>query len=160
MRAWIGLGSNIGAGPELLDEALAYLDSSPSISLLRQSSYYCTEPWGEVVQDEFTNAVAEVNSALEPLELLRYLQSIEQRLGRVRTGQQWGPRTIDLDLLTCNDLVLDTPGLQLPHPRMHQRRFVLVPLLEIEPDFVIPGKGAATDYLAVLQGQKVSILDL
>jgi 2-amino-4-hydroxy-6-hydroxymethyldihydropteridine diphosphokinase len=158
MKAWIGLGSNIGNGPELLDSALDRLELSPDIKLLRRSQYYLTEPWGDAAQDNFTNAVAELETKLDPQALLKLLHGVETDLGRVRSRRRWGPRTLDLDLLTCDDIVLDLPELQLPHPRMHLRRFVLQPLLEIEPGFVIPGKGEAAGYLEVLDGQKVSIL--
>jgi len=158
MKAWIGLGSNIGNGPELLDSALDQLEHSPEVLLLRKSQYYLTEPWGNAAQDNFTNGVAELETKLDPQGLLKLLQGVETKLGRFRSGKRWGPRTLDLDLLTCDDLVLDSPELQLPHPRMHLRRFVLQPLLEIDPGFVIPGKGQAAGYLKVLEGQKVSIL--
>jgi 2-amino-4-hydroxy-6-hydroxymethyldihydropteridine diphosphokinase len=147
MQAWIGLGGNSGNSRDLLADALALLAVQPGVTVLRRSRCYRTPPWGMRDQPEFVNAVAEVATELSPLSLLHVLVGIERRLGRVRTGPRWGPRPIDLDLLTYNELELQSDELELPHPRMHLRAFVLVPLLEVEPEYVIPGQGAALDCL-------------
>lgn len=110
---------------------------------------YRTPAWGKTDQADFFNAVAGIRYRGEPESLLKLLLSIEDSLGRLR-GEKWGPRLIDLDLLSFDGLQLDTPDLRLPHPHMHERAFVLVPLLELEPDFQIPGRGRADACLAAL----------
>ncbi len=148
MTAWIALGGNRGDSDRLLDLALAEMDAVSGISVLRRSLNYRSPPWGVVEQPDFVNAVAELDSDMGPLELLGVLQGVEQRLGRRRSGERWGPRSIDLDLLTYEDMMLESAELVLPHREMHRRAFVLVPLLELEPGFVIPGRGAASDWLS------------
>ncbi len=147
MDAWVGLGGNREDSALLLKEALKRLAAAPGVTLCRHSRIYRSPPWGEPDQPDFVNAVAEVETDLRPLPLLQTLLSIETTLGRVRTGPRWGPRCIDLDLLTYGQLRLQTDKLVLPHPRMHLRAFVLVPLLELEPGFLIPGVGPAADRL-------------
>lgn len=143
MKAWIGLGGNRQDSAELLGRALLQLGAEPDVSVLRRSRLYRSPPWGMSGQADFVNAVAELETSLPPRPLLNLLLSIESRLGRERTGPRWGPRCIDLDLLTYGDLMLQSDELALPHPRMALRAFVLVPLLELDPDFVIPGAGRA-----------------
>ncbi|HLF29953.1 MAG TPA: 2-amino-4-hydroxy-6-hydroxymethyldihydropteridine diphosphokinase [Xanthomonadales bacterium] len=150
MRALVGLGSNQGDGPESIGKALLELARNESVRVGRVSSLYRTAPWGIEAQAEFTNAVAEIETELEPLELLSVLLRVEQQLGRIRNAVRWGPRVIDLDLLCCDQLQLHTPELDLPHPRMHQRAFVLVPLLELDPETNIPGVGSARHCLEKL----------
>jgi 2-amino-4-hydroxy-6-hydroxymethyldihydropteridine diphosphokinase len=140
MRAWIGLGSNLGERESMIRMALDDLARLPDTQLLRASSLYDTEAVGETDQPNFLNAVAEVETALEPRQLLWNLLLIERRLGRART-RHWGPRIIDLDLLLFGAEVLDEPGLRVPHPEMLQRSFVLVPLVELEPLLVHPETG-------------------
>lgn len=147
MRAWIGLGGNREDSADLLDNALALLAQAPGVELRRQSRRYRTPPWGLPDQPDFVNAVAEFETSLEPVQLLQLLQETENRLGRERSGPRWGPRCIDLDLLAYDDLRMQSAGLTLPHPRMQLRAFVLVPLLELEPGFEIPGCGPAADCL-------------
>jgi len=147
MRAWIGLGGNREDSAELLDTAVALLAQAPGVVLRRQSRRYRTPPWGLPDQPDFVNAVAEFETSLEPAQLLQLLQETERSLGRERSGPRWGPRCIDLDLLAYDDLRMQSAGLTLPHPRMHLRAFALVPLLELEPDFEIPGVGQAADCL-------------
>lgn len=147
MGAWIGLGGNRGNSVTLLESALSLIGSSGGISLLRHSKLYRSAPWGVADQPDFFNAVAELDTQMQPLQLLLFLQKIETDFGRERGDLRWGPRCIDLDLLTYNDLVLRSKDLQIPHPRMHQRAFVLVPILELDPDFRIPGRGKAADCL-------------
>jgi 2-amino-4-hydroxy-6-hydroxymethyldihydropteridine diphosphokinase len=152
-RAWIGLGANLGRPHDTLERALGALEALPRTQLLSVSPAYWTSPWGRPDQPEFLNAVAGLQTAQAPIELLRGLLAIESDLGRVRTGPRWGPREIDLDLLLFDDLVLDSVELSLPHPRLHERAFVLVPLADLMPDLVVPGKGRVIDQLKALSAQ-------
>ncbi|MBN2355134.1 2-amino-4-hydroxy-6-hydroxymethyldihydropteridine diphosphokinase [candidate division KSB1 bacterium] len=137
--AYIGLGSNLGARMQYLDRAVQSLQKLRGIENLRCSSVYETEPVGHTRQPEFLNAVVEVRTQFEPMQLLQALQTIESSLGRER-AEHWGPRTIDLDILAVQGVVRhDGKGLQLPHPQIANRRFVLVPWAELEPDFIVPG---------------------
>ena len=138
-QAYLGLGSNLGNKKENLDAALALLQS-PENQVVRASSYYLTKPVGYLDQDDFLNAAVALRTLLSPQELLALAQSIEQRLHRVRTIKN-GPRTIDVDILLYDDLVTSGEALTLPHPRMTERLFVLVPLAEIAPMQVIPLAG-------------------
>lgn len=156
MRAWIGLGGNRADSADLFERALAAMAAEPGVTRQRRSANYRSPPWGVTDQPDFVNAVAELDAALEPLALLRLLLQVEARLGRRRTTQQWGPRCIDLDLLTYGDLRLRSDELELPHPRMHLRAFVLVPLLELEPGFVIPGRGPAAECLRRIDADDVA----
>jgi len=137
-RAYIGLGSNLGDRRALLEEALRRLDADPSVSVSAVSTFRETEPVGVVDQPRFLNAAAAIETTLEPRELLERLLAVERELGRDRSGEHWGPRTVDLDLLLFGDVVVDEPGLAVPHPRLHERRFVLEPLLELDPALRLP----------------------
>jgi len=158
VRALIGLGSNLGDGPEMIRAALRELEKHDGIQVERVSSLYRTAPWGNEAQTDFTNAVAELSTSLAPAALLRQLLRTERLLGRVRDGVRWGPRHIDLDLLCCEGLELHSAELELPHPRMHLRAFVLVPLLELDPNAFIPGVGYARDCLEQVGAQGVQRL--
>jgi len=147
MQAWVGLGGNQENSGELLDEALALLAEAPGVGLRRQSRRYRSPPWGLSGQPDFVNAVAEFETTRSPRQLLQLLLDTENRLGRERGGPRWGPRCIDLDLLVYDELRIQSARLTLPHPRMHERAFVLIPLLELKPDFEIPGRGSASDCL-------------
>lgn len=131
-RAYIGLGSNLGDCAAHLEAALALLRAQPGLELLRVSRLRWTRPVGVTDQPDFLNGVAELETSLPPHQLLDLLLSIENQLGRVRT-QRWGPRVVDLDLLLVDEMVVADARLQLPHPRMHERRFVLEPLAELAP---------------------------
>lgn len=148
--AYIGLGSNqngpLGRATDYLEEALRRLASLEIVSGLRSSRFYQSAPWGKIDQDDFFNAVAEVRCSASAATLFRAMTDIEQDLGRRREAR-WGPRLIDLDLLAFDQQVIESQRLTLPHPRMHQRAFVLTPLLELAPGFVIPGHGPARDCL-------------
>lgn len=150
MRGFIGLGSNRGEGSRQLTEALSRMQATPGIVVLRRAGYYRTAPWGDTRQADFTNSVAEIATTLEPEALLQALQRIEAEMGRVRTDRRWGPRVIDLDLLLLEERSIDLPDLTVPHPRMHQRAFVLIPLLELEPEAALPGHGRAQALLDAL----------
>lgn len=150
MRAWVGLGGNLGEVPQVLRDAAAALSAVPGVRGMRLSSLYRTPAWGRTDQPDFVNAVAVLDTDRAPMELLDALLDIERTFGRTRSdhaGDQWGPRTLDLDLLLYGDAVITLPGLTVPHPRLHQRAFALVPLLELDADIVIPRIGAAADAL-------------
>ncbi len=132
--AYVGLGSNLGRRRETLEGAVASLSDSRGIDVTRVSSFIETEPvGGPSDQGAYLNGVVELATTLEPHELLRRCQAIESDFGRTREVR-WGPRTLDLDIVLYDDAVVDTEELTVPHPRMHERRFVLEPLCEIAPD--------------------------
>jgi len=159
MRAFIGLGSNLGDGREMIRVASAALDGHDSIRVLRMSSLYRTAAWGREDQPDFTNAVAEIETRLDPEELLTACLHIEQELGRNQREERWGPRTIDIDILCYERIRLNQPGLRLPHPLLHQRAFVMIPLLELEPDLTVPGIGPVRACLDALGFQRVDLLE-
>ncbi len=136
-HVFIGLGSNQGERHDWLEAAHARLHNAETIWLLQQSSIYETEPLGVIEQPSFLNQVVEIATQLSPQSLMEYLLKIEADMGRVRT-QRWGPRNIDLDLLAYQQYEVDSESLQLPHPEIPARRFVLAPWHEIAPDFKIP----------------------
>lgn len=141
-RAYIGLGANLDHPAAQLQRALIELTGLPDTQLTSHSHVYRSKPLGLQDQPDFLNAVAALQTRLEPLELMRHLHAIEERHGRRRSpDSHWGPRTLDLDLLLYADLSLQTPELTLPHPELHKRSFVLYPLAELAPDLVIPGQG-------------------
>ncbi len=133
----LALGSNLGDSRAILRQALCSLAQTPGVTLRCVSSWYETVPIGGPPQPDIINGCALLQTSLEPLAYLRLLQSLEQQAGRVRSVP-WGPRTLDLDLLWFGARVLNTPELTLPHPRLHERAFVLVPLAEIAPDWIHP----------------------
>jgi 2-amino-4-hydroxy-6-hydroxymethyldihydropteridine diphosphokinase len=136
-RGFLGLGSNMGDRQANLRKAMSVLSAHPGIRILRKSSFYDTAPEGLIHQNRFLNAVIEVETTLQPEELLHAILKIEESLGRVRK-ERWGPRTIDIDILAMGDLIYDSENLSIPHHLMHERRFVLEPLAEIAPDFRHP----------------------
>jgi len=143
--AYIGIGSNVGEPQVQVGRALRELEGLPDTRLIRYSSLYETEPVGLRDQPGFINAVAIVDTALSPRALLDGLLDIEQRHGRVRTVKN-GPRTLDLDILLYGNVRVHEDGLTIPHPRMHERGFVLEPLLEVDADCEIPGLGGAAQF--------------
>ncbi len=155
--ATIGLGANLNDPAAQVEYALAELDRLPATRLVARSSLYASTPVGYVDQPDFINAVAQVETGLAPRALLAALLEIEHRHGRERSFRN-APRTLDLDLLLYGAAHFHEEGLTLPHPRMHERAFVLLPLLEIAPDTEIPGRGRAADWLAACSGQGVSVL--
>ncbi|RNA66013.1 2-amino-4-hydroxy-6-hydroxymethyldihydropteridine diphosphokinase [Alteribacter keqinensis] len=136
-KAYIALGSNIGERHVYLEGAVDTLEDNPDITIEKKSSIYETDPVGYTDQPPFLNMVVKVATSLSPLALLDKLQKIESTLGRTR-DIHWGPRTIDLDILLYNDENIKLERLSVPHPRMYERGFVLVPLCEIEPDLRFP----------------------
>ncbi|WP_369938911.1 2-amino-4-hydroxy-6-hydroxymethyldihydropteridine diphosphokinase [Xanthomonas medicagonis] len=146
VQACIGLGGNLGEAAATLRAAIAALDTLPHTRLLRASQLYRSPAWGNQAQPDFINAAALVATTLAPLDLLQALLALEARHGRQRTpGERWGPRTLDLDLLLYADAVIDLPGLQVPHPHLHERAFALLPLAEIAAEATIPGHGTVRD---------------
>jgi 2-amino-4-hydroxy-6-hydroxymethyldihydropteridine diphosphokinase len=143
-RAYVGLGANLGEREETIRAAVAELPDVVAVSPLRE-----TDPVGVTDQPRFLNGVAALETELAPRELLDVLLAVERRLGRERR-ERWGPRTIDLDLLLYGDEVIDEDGLKIPHPRLHERRFVLEPLADLAPQLVVPGLGGVEDLLAEL----------
>jgi 2-amino-4-hydroxy-6-hydroxymethyldihydropteridine diphosphokinase len=143
--AYIGLGSNLGDRESLLRRA------AEEIGAVRLSPIVETEPWGYEDQPRFLNAVAELDTELPPRDLLALLLGVERQLGRDRSGPRWGPRTIDLDLLLYGEERLREPDLEVPHPRLHERLFVLEPLAALAPGRKIPGMGTVSEALAGLQ---------
>lgn len=139
----IGLGGNLGDPVANIQSALNRIGTLESVSLSGCSSLYRSPPWGRTDQPDFVNAVAAITTDLDPHVLLERLLSIETTMGRQRDGSNWAPRSIDLDLLLVDKLVLTTDVLEIPHSLMHLRAFVLVPLLELLPECSIPGKGRA-----------------
>jgi len=137
IRCYIGLGSNLGDPSRQLDRAVAALAELPDSQLVATSPRYGSQAVGPGEQPDYVNAVAALDTLLAPLALLDALQAIEHRQGRVRT-LRWGARTLDLDLLLYGEQVLDLPRLQVPHPRLTERSFVLCPLLDLAPDLCLP----------------------
>jgi 2-amino-4-hydroxy-6-hydroxymethyldihydropteridine diphosphokinase len=139
--ALLGLGGNVGDVRATLDEAIALFADGTEVKLTARSSDYRTPPWGVTDQPDFVNCAIAVETTLRPHELLTRALNVERALDRDRSRERrWGPRTIDIDLLAYDDLALDEPGLTLPHPRLLERAFVLVPLAEIVPDRMITGR--------------------
>lgn len=142
MLAYIALGSNIEPRRAHIDAAVAALRGTPGVESVRLSPIVETEAVGPGVQGTYLNASAEISTTLTARALLERCLEIEKTRGRDRSQEQrWGPRTLDLDLLLYADAVIDEPGLTVPHPRLHERRFVLEPLSQLAPQAVIPGRG-------------------
>lgn len=158
MKAWLGLGANLQLPVRQLKEALRRLDAEDQVKVLRLSSFYRTPPWGDEQQDEFINAVVQVETSLAPIALLHVTKSIENVMGRQRNGRRWGPRLIDIDLLLYGDKQVLSDELELPHPRIHERAFVLVPMAELDASVEIPGHGDIKNLLEQLDCSDISLL--
>jgi 2-amino-4-hydroxy-6-hydroxymethyldihydropteridine diphosphokinase len=156
-RAFVGLGANLGDPRVAVKEALRQLAALPGTTLMGASSLYRSAPI-DATGPAFINAVAELRTTLSPHELLHHLQAIEQAHGRERPYRN-APRTLDLDLLLVDGCMIDDAELTLPHPRLHQRAFVLVPLAELAPDLCVPGRGTVNDLLVKVRDQSVTRLD-
>jgi len=137
-RAFVALGSNLGDRPGMISQAVQRLSQAPAVRLVQMAPIYETAPLGGPPQPDFLNSVVELETACSPHELLALLKRIEREMGRDPSGTRWGPRTIDLDLLLYDELILDDARLTLPHPRMHERAFVLQPLAELAPELIHP----------------------
>jgi 2-amino-4-hydroxy-6-hydroxymethyldihydropteridine diphosphokinase len=150
-RSFVGLGSNLGDPRAQIEGALDLLRAEDRVVVVAVSSLRETDPVGYEDQPRFLNGAAELRTSLTAAELLERLLAIERRLGRVRgSGPRFGPRTIDLDLLLHGDEVIDEPGLEIPHPRLYERRFALEPLAELDPALEVPGRGSVQALLAGL----------
>ena len=152
-KAYLGIGGNIGDREAIMREAIALLDANSHIAVKKVSSFYETEPVGYTNQAWFLNSVLEVETSFSPMELLAYCNGIEQQLKRERVIR-WGPRTIDIDILLYDALSIDEPNLTIPHPRMTQRAFVIVPLFEIAPELIIQDS-AIKEILEILGDSEV-----
>jgi 2-amino-4-hydroxy-6-hydroxymethyldihydropteridine diphosphokinase len=146
--AYVALGSNLDDPREQVERAMAALAGLPDTRLVLRSSLYRARPFGPVEQPDFVNAAAGLLTRLDPAGLLAQLKGLEAQLGRERPVVRWGPRRIDLDLLVHGDARIAEPGLEVPHPGIPERAFVLVPMAEFAPDLVVPGRGRVRDLLA------------
>ena len=157
--AYLALGSNLGDPVEQLVKARAAINAIPGVAIVRASSLYQSPVWGsDQPQPDYLNAVIAIQTTLSAHDLWHESSRIEATHGRVRDGTRNGARTLDIDLLLFGDTVINTPDLTLPHPRMHQRDFVLMPLVEIEPEVVIPEHGSARDCLKQVAPTNISKL--
>jgi 2-amino-4-hydroxy-6-hydroxymethyldihydropteridine diphosphokinase len=147
IRAYVGLGSNLGDREATLLRALELLAAEPRLTVVAVSVFRDTEPVGYVEQPRFLNGVAAVDTELSARELLDRLLGVERSLGRRRSGPRFGPRTVDLDLLLYGDATIEEPGLSVPHPRLGDRRFVLEPLAELDPSLTLPDGRKVLDLL-------------
>jgi 2-amino-4-hydroxy-6-hydroxymethyldihydropteridine diphosphokinase len=146
-RAAIGMGANLGDRRGTIERAVEMLGAVDGVTVVGVSQLRETDPVGLTDQPRFLNGACLVETDLAPRPLLDVLLGIERRLGRTRDGTRWGPRAIDLDLLLYDEVVVDEPGLTLPHPRLHERRFALEPLADLDPGLVVPARGAVRDLL-------------
>jgi len=154
---YIGLGANLDQPEHQLEQAFGALSRLPQTQLIARSALYRSAPVGKIDQPDFVNAVAMLRTELSPHALLHALLDLEAKQGRVRSEPN-AARTLDLDLLLYDDRVIHEPDLDIPHPRMHQRAFVLVPLVELNPAVMIPGQGQAAQLLSQVAGQDVTRL--
>jgi 2-amino-4-hydroxy-6-hydroxymethyldihydropteridine diphosphokinase len=149
-RAFVGLGANLGDREQTLIRAVELLGEEEGVVVLAVSDLRETDPVGVEEQPRFLNGAVLLETTLAPRALLDVLLRVERALGRVRHGTRWGPRVLDLDLLVYEAEVVDEPGLRVPHPRLHERRFALEPLAELAPELEIPGRGRVSELLARL----------
>jgi len=158
---YLGLGANLGPRPgDTILTALGALDREPGIRVLRRSSLYRSPPWGPVPQPDYINAVAEIATTRSTAELIECLLTVERALGRRRDGPRYGPRTIDLDLLVDGEIIVNASWVTVPHPRIADRAFVLVPLAELDPDVIVPGVGVVRELLAALGPEAAQVRPL
>lgn len=153
--SYIGIGSNLDDPRSQVQAAMDTLDVHENCNVIRRSSLYTSEPVGFADQPDFVNAVCALSTTLDPYQLLCELLDTEKKIGRIRSHLPNRPRRIDLDLLLYSTRQINSPNLIVPHPRMHERRFVLEPLVEIAPDEIIPGKGFARFLLEECKDQEV-----
>jgi 2-amino-4-hydroxy-6-hydroxymethyldihydropteridine diphosphokinase len=158
VRAYIGIGSNLENPVAQVKEAIEELKVLPDTILAACSSLYSSKPMGPQDQPDYVNAVAALDTLLSPVELLQHLQRIEELQGRERDGEQWGPRILDLDLLLYGKKVIDADGLKIPHPGLHERDFVIVPLAEVAGNLNIPGHGLLTSLINSVENHSLKKL--
>ena len=150
--AAVGVGANLGDVARSVRDAIDALGQLPGTRLVQASRLYRTPAWGVTAQPDFINAVALLDTGLSARALLEALLDIERVHGRVRVdGERWGPRTLDIDLLLYGDAVIDLPQLKVPHPHLHERAFALLPLADVAPEALIPGRGTVRDALAAMK---------
>ena len=159
INAWIGIGANLGQPKIQVLKAIKCLNGLEHVNVERTSSLYQTEPIGKPTQPDFINAVICVTTKLKTVDMLHQLLALEGQFGRARDGSRDGPRHLDLDLLIHGQIVMRTPELTLPHPRMKNRLFVLEPLMELEGDFEIPQSGFISSYVEKCRRQRVVRLE-
>jgi 2-amino-4-hydroxy-6-hydroxymethyldihydropteridine diphosphokinase len=157
VRAYIGLGGNLGDPAAQIATAFERLSQLPGSVLSARSTLYRSPAWGPIAQPDYVNAVAALDTVLAPSELMQGLLDIERDAGRERVAR-WGPRLLDLDLLLYGDSRIDSDALHVPHPRLHERAFVLLPLFELAPALVIPGLGRVADLLDSVDHSAVQAL--
>ena len=153
---YIGIGANLGNREKTLQDATGILDAKPEIAVVAASAVYETAPIGVTDQPYFLNAVLQIHTSLSARSLLNCLLAIEREFGRVRQTR-WGPRTLDLDILFYGDTVIDQPGLQVPHPHLHERAFVLIPLCDLKPDLKHPVLGQSIQFLTDSLGMDLPV---
>jgi 2-amino-4-hydroxy-6-hydroxymethyldihydropteridine diphosphokinase len=158
VTAYVGLGANLDDPLEQIRSAARDLELLPDTRHVHCSSFYRSAPVGFSAQPDFINAVCRLETVLSAPALMQALLDIESRHGRVRGAQKGGPRTLDLDLLLYGQAVLHEPGVVVPHPRLHERAFVLAPLAELDPHELIPGRGPVATLLAACTGQRIEKL--
>lgn len=154
--AYLALGANLGDAPATLRAALEHLAQTPNLRLVQVSRFYRSAPLGPPDQPDYCNAVCAIETALAPEALLESLHAIEDAFGRARS-QRWAARTLDLDLLWIDGFTRATPQLELPHPRLHERAFVLVPLAELAPQLEIPGRGRIESLAAAIDRRGLAL---
>ncbi len=157
--AYVGLGANLDEPIQQLRAALQSLARLPQTRVAAKSSFYRSAPIGMTAQPFFINAVCALQTDLPPSSLMMYLLEVERAHGRIRSAERNGPRTLDLDLLLYESQVVETPALTLPHPRMHERAFVLQPLAELAPKMVVPGRGPIAQLLQACAEQQVERIE-
>ncbi|MXX14292.1 MAG: 2-amino-4-hydroxy-6-hydroxymethyldihydropteridine diphosphokinase [Gemmatimonadetes bacterium] len=153
---YIGIGANLGDREKTLQDATGILNEKPEIAIIAASAVYETAPIGVVDQPYFLNAVLQVHTSLSARSLLNCLLAIERKFGRLRETR-WGPRTLDLDILLYGDAIINQPGLQVPHPHLHERAFVLVPLCDLKPDLKHPVLGQSIQFLTKSLGRDLPV---
>jgi 2-amino-4-hydroxy-6-hydroxymethyldihydropteridine diphosphokinase len=137
-RVYVGIGANLNKPLQQVEQAIHCVSTLPKVTLIKKSGLYRSQPWGVKDQPKFINAVISIDTSLTPTELLQALQGVEQQRGRVRKGEQWGPRSIDLDILLYGKVTIATEKLTVPHCFLKEREFVLYPLYEICPELILP----------------------
>ena len=159
VHAYIAIGSNLDSPRDQVNIAVQLLDALPGCHVVAQSSLYQSAAFGGVEQDDFVNAVVKVETAVPPAILLSCLKELERSRGRDFAAERWGPRPLDLDILCYGDQVVDTPELQIPHPGISERNFVLLPLREIAAELVIPGLGPVADIVVDEHSPRIEKID-
>ncbi len=159
LPAYVGLGANLGQPVEQLRKAVGLLGAIPDIRMVVVSPVYSSRPMGPQDQPDYCNAAVGLLTTVEPLVLLDTLQGIENQMGRVRDGERWGPRAIDMDLLVFGDVVMSSEKLVLPHPGISERSFVLYPLADIAPALKVPGLASVESLRAALTGDDLQRLE-